>query len=164
MGVAPAAHVVNLKAPPPAARWTCRNSSPRSNWAVEHRNDPELNIRVLNLSFGTDALQDPQLDPLSHAVEVAWKSGIVVVVSAGNDGGSTPLRMLRATPTSSRSAMRTTTAPITQWTDDWRAGTAARVMDMTDPLPHTGQPSVRSMLHVGRSQAASRERSAITLP
>ena len=33
---------------------------------------PGLNIRVLNLSFGTDSTQDYRLDPLAHAAEVAW--------------------------------------------------------------------------------------------
>ncbi len=51
-----------------------------------------LNIRVLNLSFGTDSTQSPDLDPLAHAAEVAWRKGIVVVVSAGN-GGSTRTRL-----------------------------------------------------------------------
>jgi serine protease AprX len=50
-----------------------------------------MNIRVLNLSFGTDPTKDYRLDPLAHAAEAAWDSGIVVVVSAGNgttaDGG-----------------------------------------------------------------------------
>jgi serine protease AprX len=58
------------------------------DWAITHRNDPGLNIRVLNLSFGTDSLQDPRLDPLSYAVESAWKAGIVVVASVGNDGAT----------------------------------------------------------------------------
>ncbi|MER7280273.1 S8 family serine peptidase [Dactylosporangium sp. NPDC000244] len=56
------------------------------DWVVQHRNDPGLNIKVLNLSFGTDSNQDEKLDPLSHAVESAWKKGITVVVSGGNDG------------------------------------------------------------------------------
>ena len=43
---------------------------------------------MLNLSFGTDSTQDYRLDPLAHAAEVAWSSGIVVVVSAGNAGGT----------------------------------------------------------------------------
>jgi serine protease AprX len=43
---------------------------------------------VLNLSFGTDSIQDERLDPLSHAVEAAWRNGIVVVVAAGNDGAA----------------------------------------------------------------------------
>jgi serine protease AprX len=58
------------------------------DWVVAHRNDPGLNIRVLNLSFGTSSVQSEQLDPLSHAVESAWRNGIVVVVSVGNDGAA----------------------------------------------------------------------------
>jgi serine protease AprX len=56
------------------------------DWVVTHRNDPGMNIRVLNLSFGTDSVQDARLDPLSYAVEAAWRHGIVVVVAVGNDG------------------------------------------------------------------------------
>ncbi len=69
------------------------------DWVVTHRNDPGLNIKVLNLSFGTDSTQDERLDPLSHAVEAAWKKGITVVVSAGNDGKDrTALSMPAANP------------------------------------------------------------------
>ncbi len=57
------------------------------DWVVEHRNDdPKNPIRVLNLAYGTDGIQDYQVDPLTHAVQNAWRAGIVVVVSAGNDG------------------------------------------------------------------------------
>ena len=45
-----------------------------------------MNIRVLNLSYNTDSSQSHLLDPLSKAVENAWHHGIVVVVSAGNEG------------------------------------------------------------------------------
>ena len=45
---------------------------------------------MLNLSFGTDSMQDARLDPLSHAVESAWRKGIVVVVAVGNDGDARP--------------------------------------------------------------------------
>ena len=62
------------------------------DWVVQHKNDNGLNVRVLNLSFGTDSSQPSSLDPLSHAVEQAWESGIVVVVAAGNDGNFVPLR------------------------------------------------------------------------
>jgi len=61
------------------------------DWVVQHKNDNGLNIRVLNLSYGTDGTQDPSVDPLSFAVEQAWKAGIVVVVAAGNDGAGVPL-------------------------------------------------------------------------
>ncbi len=61
------------------------------DWVVQHKNDDDLNIRVLNLSYGTDSLQDPSIDPLSFAVEQAWKDGIAVVVAGGNDGPGVPL-------------------------------------------------------------------------
>lgn len=57
------------------------------DWVVKHRNDDKANpIRVLNLSYGTDGTQDYRLDPLTHAVENAWRAGIVVVVAGGNQG------------------------------------------------------------------------------
>jgi len=55
---------------------------------VQHRNDNGLNIRVLNVSYGTDSDQDYRLDPLTFAAEQAWRAGIVVVVAAGNTGFS----------------------------------------------------------------------------
>ncbi|WP_211297328.1 S8 family serine peptidase [Geodermatophilus tzadiensis] len=58
------------------------------DWVVEHRNDNGMNIRVINLSYGTDSTQDTRVDPLSYAVEQAWKAGIVVVVAGGNDGST----------------------------------------------------------------------------
>jgi serine protease AprX len=61
------------------------------DWVVEHRNDdPRHPIRVLNLSFGTDGVQDYRLDPLTHAVENAWRAGIVVVAAGGNEGFGAP--------------------------------------------------------------------------
>ena len=61
------------------------------DWVVAHRNDdPKRPIRVVNLSYGTDGVQDYQVDPLTHAVENAWRAGIVVVAAAGNGGSDTP--------------------------------------------------------------------------
>ena len=56
------------------------------DWVVAHKTDNGMNIRVLNLSYGTNSLQGADSDPLSYAVEQAWKKGIVVVVAAGNSG------------------------------------------------------------------------------
>jgi serine protease AprX len=47
---------------------------------------PIYNIRVINLSVGRPVYESYALDPLCQAVEQAWKSGIVVVVAAGNYG------------------------------------------------------------------------------
>ena len=58
---------------------------------VAHRDDDPANpIRVINLSYGTDGVQDFQVDPLTHAVQNAWRAGIVVVVSGGNAGFGSP--------------------------------------------------------------------------
>jgi serine protease AprX len=56
------------------------------DWVVQNRNTNGLNIKVLNLSFGTDSTQSWTLDPLSQAAEVATRAGILVVTSGGNDG------------------------------------------------------------------------------
>ena len=54
-------------------------------WAVANRD--RYGLRVINLSYGTDSLQQPDRDPLDYAVERAWAAGLAVVVSAGNDAG-----------------------------------------------------------------------------
>ncbi|CAN5297930.1 hypothetical protein BH23ACT9_BH23ACT9_03990 [soil metagenome] len=58
------------------------------DWVVARKADH--NIRVLVLAYGTDGVQDPQVDPLAHAVQTAWRHGIVVVVAAGNEGQLRP--------------------------------------------------------------------------
>lgn len=88
VGVAPDAKLVNVKVASADGAADVSQVIAGIDWVVTHRNDPGLNIRVLNLSFGTDSVQDVQLDPLSHAVEAAWRNGIVVVVAAGNNGAS----------------------------------------------------------------------------
>jgi serine protease AprX len=54
------------------------------DWVV--RNRDRHNIRVLNLSFGAQPQSFYWDDPLNQAVMAAWRAGIVVVVSSGNDG------------------------------------------------------------------------------
>ncbi len=52
--------------------------------AVQLKN--KYNVRVINLSVGRQVFESCSHDPLCQAVEAAWKSGIVVVVAAGNQG------------------------------------------------------------------------------
>ena len=86
-GVAPDARLTSLKLAASDGGVDVSQVVAAVDWVVEHRNDDRANpIRVLNLSYGTDGIQDYQVDPLTHAVENAWRAGIVVVVSAGNDG------------------------------------------------------------------------------
>lgn len=53
-------------------------------WCIENKD--ALNIRIINLSLGSEATQSYKDDPLCQAVEKAWRSGIVVCAAAGNDG------------------------------------------------------------------------------
>jgi serine protease AprX len=85
-GVAPGAHLISLKVGSHDGAVDVSQVLAAIDWAVQHRNDPGLNIRVLNLSYGTESLQSYQLDPIAFAVENAWRHGIVTVVSGGNDG------------------------------------------------------------------------------
>jgi serine protease AprX len=87
-GVAPGAKLISLKVATSEGATDVSQVIAGIDWVVAHRNDPGLNIRVLNLSFGTHSVQSEQVDPLSHAVESAWLNGIVVVVSVGNDGAA----------------------------------------------------------------------------
>jgi serine protease AprX len=50
-----------------------------------------MNIRVINLSYGTSSQQPYTVDPLAYAAEQASKAGIVVVTAAGNSGIGTGL-------------------------------------------------------------------------
>ncbi len=87
-GVAPDARIVNLKVGDENGVVDVSQVLAEIDWVVQHKNDNSLNIRVLNLSFGTDSTQAYTLDPLAFAAEVAWRNGIVVVAAAGNSGGS----------------------------------------------------------------------------
>ena len=92
LGVAPDARIVNVKVATRNGATDVSQVIAALDWVVQHRNDNGMNIRVINLSFGTDSTQSYYLDPLAFAVEQAWAHGIVVVVAAGNDGNSSPLR------------------------------------------------------------------------
>ncbi|MDQ1695167.1 MAG: serine protease AprX [Frankiaceae bacterium] len=89
-GIAPDATLLSVKVGASDGGVDVSQTIAAIDWVVQHRNDPDLNIRVLNLSFGTDGTQATTLDPLTHAVENAWRAGIVVVVSGGNGGTTRP--------------------------------------------------------------------------
>jgi serine protease AprX len=90
VGVAPDSRIVSVKAGAVDGAVDVTQVIAAINWVVEHRRDNGMNIRVLNLSYGTDSTQNPMTDPLAFAVESAWRAGIVVVVAAGNDGIASP--------------------------------------------------------------------------
>jgi serine protease AprX len=89
MGVAPDARIVDVKVGAYDGAADVSQVIAAIDWVTQHAHDPGLNIRVINLSYGTDGTQDYRLDPLAQAAEQAWKHGIVVVAAAGNDGKAT---------------------------------------------------------------------------
>ncbi len=86
IGMAPCSRIVNIKVASASGATDVSQVLAAIGWVIQHRNDASmgLNIKVLNLSFGTDGTQDYKLDPLTYAVERAWQSGVTVVVAAGN--------------------------------------------------------------------------------
>jgi serine protease AprX len=90
-GVAPDAGLVSLKLGTYDGAVDVSQVVAAIDWVVQHRRSDGLNIRVLNLSYGTSSTQSYRVDPLAHAVENAWRNGIVVVTSVGNDGTAAPL-------------------------------------------------------------------------
>lgn len=87
-GVAPDARIVSLKVGDVNGAVDVSQVIAAVDWVIQFGRTGGLNIKVLNLSYGTPGIQDPKVDPLSFAVESAARAGITVVVSAGNDGAS----------------------------------------------------------------------------
>ncbi|RHW25369.1 peptidase S8 and S53 subtilisin kexin sedolisin [Nocardioides immobilis] len=85
-GVAPGVNLVSLKVAGADGSSDVIRVISAIQWAVNHA--VKDNIRVLNLSLGTDSTQSWTIDPLNAAVEGAWRAGMVVTVAAGNAGAS----------------------------------------------------------------------------
>jgi serine protease AprX len=86
LGIAPDARLVSVKVGDQTGATDVSQVIAGIDWVVQHRHDNGLNIRLINLSFGTNSQQSYLNDPLAFAAEQAWKAGITVVASAGNDG------------------------------------------------------------------------------
>jgi serine protease AprX len=84
LGVAPDAGIVSVKTGDNTGSVDVTQIIAGIDWVIE--NAASLNIRVINLSYGSGSTLGYQTDPLAFAVERAWQAGIVVVVSVGNDG------------------------------------------------------------------------------
>jgi serine protease AprX len=85
-GVAPGARIISLKVGVADGGVDVSQVIAAIDWVVQHAHDPGFDIRVINLSYGTNSSQPYWIDPLAYAVEQAWKAGIVVVAAAGNTG------------------------------------------------------------------------------
>lgn len=89
LGVAPDAGLLSLKLATTDGSTDVSQVIAALDWVTQHQSSQDgTRIRVVNLSFGTSSVQAYQLDPLAAAAENAWRHGLVVVVSAGNDGNA----------------------------------------------------------------------------
>jgi serine protease AprX len=84
VGVAPEANIVDVRVLSSTGSGRTSSVVRGIEWVLAHRTT--YNIRVLNLSFGAPASTSYRTDPMSAAVEIAWRRGLVVVVAAGNGG------------------------------------------------------------------------------
>lgn len=83
-GVAPGVNLINLKVTDKDGMTYESNVVNSLQWV--YNNKDVYNIRVVNISLNSTVAQSYHTSPLSAAVEILWFNGIVVVVSAGNNG------------------------------------------------------------------------------
>src|SRR5260370_14185813 len=81
-GEAPGAKLVSIKVAGADGMTNLGTLISGLQWAVDYQS--RYGIRILNLSLGFRSAQSTVTNPLDQAVEAVWKSGIAVVVSAGN--------------------------------------------------------------------------------
>lgn len=84
MGVAPEAGIVSVKVGDNTGGADITQVIAGVDWVVDHA--AQLDIRVINLSYTSGSTLPYRTDPLTFALERAWRAGIVVVAAAGNDG------------------------------------------------------------------------------
>src|SRR4051812_37018663 len=84
VGMAPGAGIISIKVAGATGASDVSTLIAALQWVVQ--NKATYNIRVLNLSLGTDSTQSYSVDPLDYAAEKAWQAGIVVNVAASNRG------------------------------------------------------------------------------
>lgn len=85
IGVAPRVDFVNVKiGDKPGTTVTMADVVDSLQWVFDNKDD--YNIRVVNLSLTSTMPESYLTNPLNAAVELLWFRGIVVVVSAGNNG------------------------------------------------------------------------------
>jgi serine protease AprX len=84
-GIAPGVQIISLRALYPDGSGYTSDIIAAIDWAIAHKD--EYNIRVINLSLGHPVFESYTTDPTCRAVRAATDAGIVVVASAGNDGG-----------------------------------------------------------------------------
>jgi serine protease AprX len=89
VGIAPDVNLLSLKVSDRQGVAHVSSVVAAIEWVLVHRR--QYNIRVLNLSLTSTLVDSYATSVLDAAVEIAWHSGIVVVVAAGNGGPRSPI-------------------------------------------------------------------------
>ncbi len=177
VGIAPDARVINVKVGAADGATDVSQVIAAIDWVTQHAHDPGMNIRVINLSFGTDSAQAYTIDPLAQAAEQAWKHGVVVVAAAGNEGKSTKSLadpaydpyVLAVGGDDPNGTLATTNDEVPKFAQH---GTSARTVDVIAPATHviglrvpgsyvdslstnTGRVGTRFQLGSGTSEATA---------
>ncbi|MGJ0848127.1 S8 family peptidase [Tissierella praeacuta] len=84
MGIAPKANILGIKALDENGSGNISDIIAAISYIVETKD--RFNTKIINLSLGTPANNTCDRDPLCKAVDMAIKSGLIVITAAGNSG------------------------------------------------------------------------------
>jgi len=91
-GIAPGVNLINVKVLNAEGQSYTSDLVAALQWVYDHRTT--YNIRVVNISLNSSVPESYHTSPINAAVEILWLNGVVVVVSAGNNGqGSGPVTL-----------------------------------------------------------------------
>ncbi len=83
VGIAPECNIIGVKVLNEKGSGNISDVLAGIQWVIHNKN--KLNIRVINLSVGTDDIEGEDA-ALVRGVNAAWDAGLVVVAAAGNNG------------------------------------------------------------------------------
>ena len=101
LGMAPNAQIVSLKVANALGQTDVSQVLAAIDWVVQHQNDNGMNIRVLNLSYGTDSNQSLR----ARSARVRGRAGVAAAASSW----SSPQAMRATGPTASTTRRSTPT-------------------------------------------------------
>jgi serine protease AprX len=90
-GVAPTANLVDVRVINADGSAATSDVIEAADWILQHKD--EYGIKVANFSLHSGKPNTIKYDPLDHAVERLWFSGVTVVAAAGNFGDGKPQTM-----------------------------------------------------------------------
>ena len=93
-GIARNARIINLRVLDSQGTGTVSSLLSAIDWIMTNRTNPAYNIRVVNMSLGTAAIESYSVSPLCQAVRGLVNAGVVVAAAAGNEGKDSQGRKL----------------------------------------------------------------------